>query len=248
MVRPHGINGGNIRYENDIQASVTFPDDSGHSFCELDSEERLLIDYYTDDLFVPQKEIHNVYSVVFPWCRLYCDVERLINDPLEEYGLGICYSRTIEDSENKMSVRRSFDTPVNAFNHYVDYHSSVSKKLNGMGDGTLLIDCHSFSSIPNLLNSNPSEIDICIGYNDDMTCPDIEVINNIVRYFEYQGYRVGINRPFSNSKTFFVLSKYHSVMIEINKSIYMDEYTLTKKANSSKLKYEIQSLYEILLE
>jgi N-formylglutamate amidohydrolase len=45
-----------------------------------------------------------------------------------------------------------------------------------------------------------------------------------------------------------VLSKYHSVMIEINKSIYMDEYTLTKKANFSKLKYEIQSLYEILLE
>ena len=74
-----------------------------------------------------------------------------------------------------------------------------------MGDGTLLIDCHSFSSIPNLLNSNPSEIDICIGYNDDMTCPDIEVINNIVRYFEYLGYRVGINKPFSNSKTFSVL-------------------------------------------
>lgn len=81
-----------------------------------------------------------------------------------------------------------------------------------------------------------------------MTCPDIEVIYNIVRYFEYLGYRVGINKPFSNSKTFSVLSKYHSVMIEINKSIYMDEYTLTKKANFSKLKYEIQSLYEILLE
>lgn len=81
-----------------------------------------------------------------------------------------------------------------------------------------------------------------------MTCPDIEFINNLVRYFEHFGYKVGINIPFANSKTFSVLSIYHSVMIEINKSVYMDEYNLNKKAHFSKLKYEIPLLYEFLID
>lgn len=58
---------------------------------------------------------------------------------------------------------------------------------------------------------------------------------------------MGINTPFSNSKTFEVSVKYHSVMIEVNKRLYMDEATLEKNDGFDQLKVDIQSLYGTLL-
>ena len=240
------------RYRNVLlhipHSSSSFPVDSMCSFDNLDSEERLLIDYFTDELFVSQQETEHISSVVFPYCRLYCDVERLINDPLEKEGLGIRYIRRVPTYNGHANTFRSFNTRIEAFNHYVDFHSLVAKKLFAMGEGTLLIDCHSFSSQPNLLNCNPPDIDICIGFNDDATCPDKIVIGNIIQYFKSLSYEVGINEPFSNSKTFSVPMKYHSIMIEINKRLYMNEQTLEKTEGFEKVKEEINSLYMNLLE
>ena len=111
----------------------------------------------------------------------------------------------------------------------------------------LLIDCHSFSALPNLLNPTPPDIDICIGYNDDETRPYTKTIDNIVQFFKSLGYKVGINEPFSNSKTFPVPVEYHSVMIEVNKRLYMNEQTLDTIDRFYKLKHDIQSLYNLLL-
>ena len=86
-------------------SSMAFPEGSHHTFNDLDNEERLLIDYYTDELFVPEQESEEIGSVVFPYCRLYCDVERLINDPLEMEGLGISYSRWVADSKAGRTLR-----------------------------------------------------------------------------------------------------------------------------------------------
>lgn len=227
-------------------SSSSFPENSNHSYNDLDYEERLLVDYYTDELFVSHAETEHISSVVFPYCRLYCDVERLINDPLEKEGLGIRYLREVKTGSGY--PYRSFSSKNEAFIQYIDFHSSVSKKIIAMGEGTLLIDCHSFSSKPNLLNSNPPDIDICIGYNDDDTCPNKVVIGNIVHYFESLGYKVGMNEPFSNSKTFSVPIKYHSAMIEVNKRLYMDELTLEKTEGFNKLQQEIRLLYGILLK
>lgn len=233
------------RYRNIVlhipHSSTQFPKESKYSFNDLNEEERLLVDYFTDELFIPAPNSNHIYRVVFPYCRLYCDVERLINDPLEKEGLGISYYR-------KGNIFHSFSSKVGAFDLYADFHSDVSKKLVGMTGNILLIDCHSFSALPNLLNSNPPDIDICIGYNDDETCPSKVVIGNIVQYFKSNGYKVGINEPFSNSKTFNVPVTYHSVMIEVNKRLYMDEHTLEKTEGFEKLTRVIQSLYALLLE
>ena len=185
--------------------------------------------------------------MIFPYCRLFCDVERLIHDPLEKKGMGISYSRWVPCKDGYGKVLRSYSVESEAFALYSDFHSEVSKKIAGMLGGILLIDCHSFSSLPNLLNSNPPDIDICIGYNDDETCPNKVVIGNIVQYFKSRGYKVGINNPFSNSKTFLVPNTYHSVMIEVNKRLYMDEYSLEKSEVFERLKQDIQSLYDLIL-
>ena len=238
-------------YENILlhipHSSTLFPAESGYSFKDLDEEEKLLIDYYTDELFKPCEETENIISFVFPYCRLFCDVERLVNDPLQYKGLGISYKRTVEN-ETLSFEERSFGTLSLAFKHYADFHAFVSKKMveKTVMNKNLLIDCHSFSSLPNLLNSNPPDIDICIGYNDDETCPSKVVISNIVQHFKSKGYKVGINAPFSNSKTFSVPVTYHSVMIEVNKHLYMDEYTLDKTDGFERLKQDIQSLYGVL--
>jgi len=236
------------RYHNLLlhipHSSTIFPNEM--KFDNLDYEERLLIDYFTDELFIPTQEDHRISSVVFPYCRLYCDVERLINDPLEKEGLGISYSRWV-DKDKYCRVLRSFSSIHSVFKLYSDFHTEASMKLLEIIGSKLVIDCHSFSALPNLLNSNPPDVDICIGYNDDDTCPNKVVIGNIVQYFKSLGYKVGINEPFSNSKTFTVPVKYNSVMIEVNKRLYMDEQTLEKAEGFEKLKQDIQSLYGTLL-
>lgn len=228
-------------------SSTSFPVESKVCFNDLDDEERLLIDYYTDDLFIPEQTVEKIDAVVFPYCRLFCDVERLVNDPLEKDGLGISYLRWVDEDRYSKTLR-SFSSMSSAFKLYSDFHTETSLKLIEARGNTLLIDCHSFSSVPNLLNSNPPDIDICIGYNDDETRPNKVVIGNIVQYFKSLGYKVGINTPFSNSKTFSVPSKYHSVMIEINKKLYMDELTREKSGGYNKLKQDVQSLYWKLLK
>ncbi len=229
-------------------SSTQFPENIPHTFSDLDVDERLLVDYYTDELFMPDEERWQIHNVIFPYCRLYCDVERLINDPLEENGLGISYRRWVPCVNGHGQICRSFSTKEQAFKLYADYHAQVSKQIVELGNYLLLIDCHSFSSQPNLLNSNLPDIDICIGYNDDATCPNRVVIGKIKQHFLSCGYKIGINTPFSNSKTFEVPVEYHSVMIEVNKCLYMNEQTLEKTDGFDQLKADIQSLYEKLLQ
>lgn len=229
-------------------SSTSFPRESHFTFDDLDHEERLLIDYFTDELFIPKVTSAKIGYAVFPYCRLYCDVERLMNDPLEADGLGFNYSRKVPTADGLSESVRSFGTKEEAFDRYVDFHAEVAKRLFRSGDNTLLIDCHSFSSLPNLLNPTPPDIDICIGFNDDETRPDESTIRNIAQYFKSFGYKVGINEPFSNSKTFDVPIKYHTLMIEVNKRLYMDEETLEKAAGFDEIRQRIQALYELLTD
>lgn len=226
-------------------SSTAFPEGADASFEDLDREERLLIDYYTDELFIPQRPWEKISNAVFPYCRLYCDVERLVNDPLEKKGLGISYSRY--DEERNL---RQYGILYYVFDLYSDFHADVAKQLHKLSwnKRALLIDCHSFSSLPNLLNPNPPDIDICIGYNtDDGTKPDQMALDTIIRHFRSRGYKVGINKPFSNSKTFSIPADYSSVMIEVNKRLYMNEETLEKTEGFARLQEDIQSVYGLLM-
>jgi len=214
----------------------------------FDDEEWKLIDLYTDELYKPDEDNERIDTIIFPFCRLHCDVERLINDPLEKRGLGISYKRYTSD------CTRKWGWSGDAYKRYIRYHQKVVEKIieksPGLFDSLLLIDCHSFSSLPNLLNANPPQnIDICIGFNEDETKPNKVVIGNIRNYFISKGYRVGINNPFSNSKTFDVPggNEYHSVMIEVNKQLYMNEETLEKTNGFLRLHNDIQGLYDMLL-
>jgi N-formylglutamate amidohydrolase len=226
-----------------------------------------LIDWYTDELFHTDRI--RVTKVVSEICRTLCDVERMVYDPLEKIGYGIINKRMIKRSYpyssggSHIAFKEEFFDPTckELLEYYTMYQSRLVYTIMNnaywvrekyFGDNSvLLIDCHSFSSMPTALcDPGPQEeqVDICLGYNDDATCPPQELIDFVASYFENLGYRVGRNSPFSHSKTVECPVPYHSLMIEVNKRCYMNEQTLEKTEGFQKLQHAIQSLYAKFFE
>lgn len=64
-----------------------------------------------------------------------------------------------------------------------------------------------------------------------------------------RGYCVTVNTPFSNSKTVDTPAHYKSLMIEVNKRVYMYENDLKKKMPEFyRLKAQMETLYYRLLD
>ena len=106
------------------------------------------------------------------------------------------------------------------------WHSHQARLRDNLCPDALLLDCHSFPS-------ELSDIDICIGYNEDWSKPNKETIELAVNLFEDNGYKVGINEPYSNSETPVCPFDYHSMMLEVNKKVYMEPGSLRLKESSS---------------
>ena len=85
-------------------------------------------------------------------------------------------------------------------------------------------NCHSFTS-------KLHNCDICIGFNNDFSY-DKDIVDIIINEFTKSGYSVAVNEPFSNSITPKADVNYKSVMIEVNKKVYMNETTLKLNPNS----------------
>lgn len=92
----------------------------------------------------------------------------------------------------------------------------------------MLFDCHSFSG-------EAGEVDICIGYNEDWSKPDMSTLELVVNLFEENGYTVGINNPYSNSETPNCPFVYQSMMLEVNKRVYMEEESLRLKQPTQRI-------------
>ncbi len=176
---------------------------------------RKLTDWYTDILFHPEDK--EIKSIVFPYSRFVCDVERLDDDPMESIGQGILYTKyqgytrgifTSKERENILQLR-------------TNHRRKLSQALS---EDAVLIDCHSFPSEFDL------KTDICIGFNDDWSY-DERLVDMIKSEFEHAGYHVSLNKPYSNSITPQCSFPYKSVMIEVNKKVYMDEYHLLLNNN-----------------
>ena len=187
-------------------------------------------DWYTDELFVVDNP--NVIPIIYPYSRFFCDVERLINDPLEMVGQGIVYKAF--DGLQRWLTERDRITIMNT------YYDHISKLRSTIGEQSLLIDCHSFPA-------NLSDIDICIGFNEDWSRPSDSLITLLSRHFSSAGYKIGINTPYSNSISPVCSFHYQSVMLELNKKAYLIRNHVIDTLKFEHIKRTIQSLYELLL-
>ena len=194
-------------------------------------------DWYTDFLFAPLSKLKNVSTVVFPYSRFVCDAERLENDPLEEKGQGIIYTEFENHKRNPMDKKQIKRT----MKLWEQHQKRLKKEIKS--PNTVLIDCHSF----------PSDVyncDICIGYNDDWSYND-KIVKGIAKIFKNRGYSVEFNKPYSNSISPQMAFPYTSVLIEVNKRVYMNENIFILEY--SPLKWTrwagtLKRIYEFLME
>ena len=91
-----------------------------------------------------------------------------------------------------------------------------------------------------------SDVDICIGFNEDWSKPHKETLELAVNLFEDNGYKVGINEPYSNSETPDCPFSYQSMMLEVNKRAYMEDGSL-HLLRKTKYKCNVRTVFQTLL-
>ena len=212
-------------------SSSTFPFGKEGWDKGIDAEILRWTDWYTDWLF--QSTDSRVISVTYPFSRFFCDVERLEDDPLESVGQGIVYRRF-----NGLKRSLSRQDEIWAIHSYYEHLSRLRSQINE--SKVLLLDCHSFPS-------DLSDVEVCIGFNNDWSCPSEELIGITIDAFESAGYNVGVNCPYSNAIAPQSPYTYKSMMIELNKSTYLDGLSRLCLFRAEKVKGIIDRLYQHLL-
>ena len=207
-------------------ASTFIPSEELPRFYPVDlaDEQLKMTDRYCDELFTGYD------SVVFPVSRLICDPERFRDDAQEamsRVGMGSIYIKTssgaalrkLTHEEREGLLRRYYDP------HHARLTAGVEQKLQ-THRRCLIVDGHSFhpSPLPYEPDQDPNRPDFCIGTDPFHTPEGLAAL--AVDFLQWRGFSVSLNRPYAGS---LVPLKYYrrdrrvlSLMIEINRSLYMD--------------------------
>lgn len=199
---------------------------------ELEAELLRMTDAFTDELFPPT--IYEAQRIVFPVSRLVCDVERFANDaeePMSARGMGAVYTMTStgrqlragpSTAEREQIMTRWYRTHHELLSAAVDHVLAREWRC-------LIVDCHSFSSkpLPHEPDQDPDRPDICVGTDQFHTPPDL--VTTIVKAAKDLGLTAAVDRPFAGAlapaKHYRRDGRVKSVMIEVNRRLYMDERT-----------------------
>ena len=203
-----------------------------------------MTDWYTHELF----SRGNGGALVFPYSRLVCDVERFVDEgaePMARIGMGVCYTRGSRLQPLRIPSRRE-EAYALYRRHHARLERMVAERLGG-GGRCCIVDGHSFASAP-LPYEEASGArcrrrpDICVGADSFHTPPAL--LSQSLDFFRSRGLDVAVNEPFSGALV--PLSRYRtdcrvaSVMIEVNKKLYMDEETGRKKPEFARVRRLIQ--------
>ncbi|MCP6719395.1 MAG: N-formylglutamate amidohydrolase [Patescibacteria group bacterium] len=215
----------------------------------LQKELLRMTDRYTDEIFSCVAVLGGV-SMVYNYSRLVLDPERFRDDKNEVMaakGIGVIYTK---DSNGK-KIRKINQHERNLLlkSIYDPYHSAIEEEVQELlakfGE-CLIIDAHSFPAFP-LPYENSQENErpqICIG--TDLYHTPEDLIQLIRNFFDGINLTVKINKPFSGcyvpAKFLHQENRVKSIMIEINRELYMDEVTGEKNYFFTKIKINILKL------
>jgi N-formylglutamate deformylase len=214
-----------------------------------------LTDWFTDELFDVQHE--SVVSLRFPVSRLLVDPERFADDdmePMAAKGMGVFYTRTAYGEILRSAGAAQRNAELFA-RYYLPHHAALDAFADGAlsnAGRALIIDCHSFPSVqlPCHAYGTLPVPDICIGTDPFHTPPALADL--AVDLFAKQGFSVAINHPFSGSLVpgshYRKTAEVHSLMIEINRGLYMDEDSAAKSAGFGKVQNAITDCLRQLLQ
>ena len=215
---------------------------------DIAHELNVMTDHYCDDLYDTGNKM-----IRFPISRLVCDPERFRDDSEEimaSIGMGAIYLSCSDGSKLKAISSRHREKLL--YRYYDRYHNrfetEVSKKLRKYGK-CLIVDGHSFydEPLPYEFDQNQDRPDICIGTDEYHTPRRVE--EELCGYFRRRGYSVEINRPFAGCivpiRYYRSDSRVSSVMIEINRRLYMD-HNLSKTSGYRQIKEDVAMAIELL--
>ena len=206
----------------------------------LDQEIIKLTDWYTDDLFLFEDSI----IVKADFSRIFCDTERFSDDSQEvmaKYGMGVLYEKSDDGSVIREINTKLREDILN--NYYWPHHEKLNQAVEEQLESNkkaLIVDCHSFPSSPLIrdLNQEKNRPDFNIG-TDSFHTPDY-LIEKSKEFFKNKGYTLGVDWPYSGSIV--PLKHYHrsknveSIMLEINRALYLNEPGNQKSSNYIKVK------------
>ena len=236
-------------------SSYIIPKEYKKLFCisekELRQEQIKMTDSYTNELFnLPFKKL------VFPISRLICDVERFRDEKDEEMtkqGMWVCYEKTHTLKKLKVVTKEHKQEILEKY--YDKHHQNFEKEVENIlkkNKNCLIIDCHSFPSkaLPYEIYQQDERPNICIGTDEYHT--NKELVKYLKNNFEKLGYSVGINTPFKGAivplKFYKKEKRIQSIMIEINRKLYMNEETGERNENFKKLKKDIKRIIKSTLQ
>ncbi len=157
-------------------------------------------------------------------CRVGLGViPRIVSVGYDIYDGKLCYNQSMQ------RISEIYDV----YHHQLSEMISKVKEKYGF---CLVIDCHSMpSKICEVISDN---VDISLGTLFGKSCP-VEIAENFANSLNEDGYAIEVNRPYSGG---FITYEYclprekqYTFQIEINRDLYMDEESFTKKPNFDKL-------------
>ena len=168
---------------------------------------------------------HSMFTQVF-------EHEPVSEKQMIKYGLGVFPNKIFGKTILKSPL--PFSYAIHMLEHYYDpFHKSLNKQimyLNNTFGFCYHIDLHTMPSKA-LLNFK-KEPDIVLGDNFGKSC-SIELISYFQNVFQENGFTVEVNNPYAGG---FITRNYgnpskgvHTIQIEINRKIYMDENKLSLK-------------------
>ena len=220
---------------------------------ELQEELNRITDHATDRIFL--KAFPEAEPIVFPVSRLVVDPERFFDDfeePMSQVGMGVLYTRgslcqpirqTLSPEKRQQLLER----------FYIPHHQKLTEVVDNMlqADGRcLIIDGHSYPAValPYELQRKSARPDFCLG-TDDFHTP-AELVASVESKLSHLGYSTTRNEPFGGTivpmKFYQQDQRVQSLMIEINRGLYLQEDYSVDKAELSRVVYVLREIGELL--
>tara|TARA_Y100000385_G_scaffold25800_1_gene24591 strand:+ start:392 stop:1135 length:744 start_codon:yes stop_codon:yes gene_type:complete len=210
----------------------------------LENEVLKLTDWHTEDLYSAK----NCESIIFEFSRIFCDPERFSDDsrePMAKVGMGALYEKT-DDGEIMRVISKELRSKI-LNEYYFEHHSKLNdavKEQLKLNNRALILDCHSFPDIP--MKRSQHKIvprpDFNIG-TDKFHTPK-RLIDISTDFFKQKKFTLGIDYPFSGSivpmEYYKKDKKVESIMLEINRKLYLKEGTNEKSKNYKETKKVVQ--------
>ena len=216
----------------------------------LKQEILKLTDWYTDDLFENETDLR----IKAPFSRIFCDTERFSEDSQEimaQFGMGVLYEKT-DTGEPLRNITLELRKNI-LDNYYWKHHKklteSVKLQLEQFGSA-VIVDCHSFPHKPltRALDQSSFRPDFNIG-TDAFHTPQ-KWIDASIAFFKEKGYSLGVDKPYKG--TLVPMDYYqkdknvHSIMLEINRALYLEEPSNEKSSQYQKTKQVVQEFLKLI--